>query len=160
VIAQKLPHSSRRRPLGYLERGAAAVEMALVLPLLLLVLFALIDFGRAFSAQIQLSQAAREGVRLASLNSGATPAAQQSDVNFGDSAIAARVQNAAGGLSGVSATTTYCPVPAGPSDSARVVVSVSFTWATGISAFSKLFGPGAFPTPNTLQATGVMRCAG
>jgi Flp pilus assembly protein TadG len=51
------------------ERGAAAVEMALVLPSLLFILFALVDFGRAFNTQIQLSQAAREGVRLVAMQS-------------------------------------------------------------------------------------------
>jgi Flp pilus assembly protein TadG len=43
------------------DRGAAAVEMAIVLPLLLLVVFGVIDFGRAYNARILVTSAAREG---------------------------------------------------------------------------------------------------
>ena len=38
------------------ERGAAAVEMALVLPVLLLLIGGIVDFGRAFFTQIMLDQ--------------------------------------------------------------------------------------------------------
>jgi len=146
---------------GRRERGAAAVEMALVLPVLLFLLMGLIDFGRAYSAQIQLSQAAREGVRLASLNTTGNAA----DPDYGSTAIAARATAAASGLppfaSGCSglnkACVTYCPTSA---DEANVVLTSQFTWITGISAMSRFFGPGAFPTPTTIQAKGVMRCAG
>jgi len=165
---------SRSKHGGHRDRGGAAVEMALVLPLLLFVLFGLIDFGRAYSAQIQLSAAAREGVRLAMLNPGATLTAQRADAVYGDTAIAARVNQAAGGLvsftAGCSAPTstsssaciTYCPlpIPAGTGPNATVVLTTKFTWITGISGMSKFFGAGPFPTPTTLQATGVMRCAG
>ena len=48
------------------DRGASAVEMALVLPLLLLLLGGIIDFGRLFSASSQLNQAARELMLLQS----------------------------------------------------------------------------------------------
>jgi len=34
------------------DRGAAAVEFALLLPVLLLLVFGIIDFGRALNAQI------------------------------------------------------------------------------------------------------------
>jgi len=164
VTARETPATAHRRHKGHLdgkshfERGAAAVEMALVLPVLLFVLMAMIDFGRAYNAQIQVSAAAREGVRLAALN----VTANASDPDYGTAAITARVQSAAGGLnpSTVTATTTYCPVPAGGSEDATVVVTAGFSWITGISAMSKFFGSGAFPTPTSLQATGVMRCAG
>lgn len=55
---------------GHLDRGAAAVEMALVLPILILFVFGIIDFSRVFNAEIQISQAAREGARIAALSSG------------------------------------------------------------------------------------------
>jgi Flp pilus assembly protein TadG len=45
------------------ERGAAAVEMALVLPVLLLLIGGIVDFGRAYFTQIMLTNAAREGAR-------------------------------------------------------------------------------------------------
>jgi Flp pilus assembly pilin Flp len=47
------------------EEGAAAVEFALLLPLLVLLLFGLIEFGFAFSTRIQATNAAREGARRA-----------------------------------------------------------------------------------------------
>ena len=52
------------------DRGAAAVEFALVLPLLLLLLGGIIDFGFAFNTQISLTHAAREGVRVEALGTG------------------------------------------------------------------------------------------
>jgi Flp pilus assembly protein TadG len=46
------------------ERGAAAVEFALVVPLLVLLVVAIFEFGRAYHAQIALTAAAREGARV------------------------------------------------------------------------------------------------
>lgn len=46
------------------ERGAVAVEMAILLPILLLMVLGIIEFGRALNAQITLTNAAREGVRV------------------------------------------------------------------------------------------------
>jgi len=41
--------------------------MALVMPLLISMIIGIIDFSRIYNAQIQLSQAAREGARVAAL---------------------------------------------------------------------------------------------
>ena len=169
MIVQPLSVMPRVRRRRHPERGAAAVEMALVLPVLLFLLMGMIDFGRAYNAQIQLSAAAREGVRLASLNTKSNP----TDANYGNSAIATRVNQAAGGLvsftayntscpapsSTSSACITYCPTTILPGSNATVVLTAKFTWITGISAMSKFWGgTGTFPTPTTIQATGVMRC--
>lgn len=51
------------RPWRRRERGAAMVEMAIVLPLLLLLVFGIIEFGRLYNAQVTLTHAAREGIR-------------------------------------------------------------------------------------------------
>ena len=47
------------------QDGAAAVEFALLLPLLVLLLFGIIEFGLAFNTRIQATNAAREGARMA-----------------------------------------------------------------------------------------------
>jgi len=46
------------------QRGVAAVEFALLLPVLIMVLFGIIEFGIALSRQQVLDTASREGARL------------------------------------------------------------------------------------------------
>lgn len=46
------------------SRGAAAVEFAIVLPLLLLVLFGIIEFSVAFFDKAVITNASREGARV------------------------------------------------------------------------------------------------
>jgi hypothetical protein len=69
---------NRRRFVGR-RRGQAVVEMALAAPLLSLMLFGLVDFGRAYFQYISLVNAAREGARYAAygytnLSNAAAPA--------------------------------------------------------------------------------------
>src|SRR5437773_10844519 len=115
----------RRKPYRAGERGAAAVEFALVLPLLLLILFGIIDFGRAYNAQVTLTQAAREGVRLAAL----------SQPN-----VVSRTQSAAYPLTGVGVAVTACP--AGSTADAVVQTSYTFSFVTPVGALAALFGSG------------------
>lgn len=124
------------------DRGAAAVEFALLLPLLLFLIFGIIDFGRALNAQITLTQAAREGARLAAL---------------GESNVVSRTQAAATGLSPVTVTVTSCPASAGAGVNATVNASYSFSFITPVSAIAGLFGS-SFGPGMTLTATGVMPC--
>jgi Flp pilus assembly pilin Flp len=49
------------------ESGQSAVEFALVLPLLLLVLFAVVEFSRAYNAYNDLNQMAADGARFAAV---------------------------------------------------------------------------------------------
>lgn len=49
------------------EKGQSMVEFALVLPILVLLVMGIIQFGIIFSAQIALTNAAREGARAASV---------------------------------------------------------------------------------------------
>ena len=52
--------------IGPRERGAALVELAMILPLLLVVTAGIVDFGFAFQRYEVIANAAREGARLAS----------------------------------------------------------------------------------------------
>lgn len=54
------------------ERGAAAVEFALVVPLLLAIVLGTIELGRAYNAQISLTHAARETTRYMTVHDDGT----------------------------------------------------------------------------------------
>jgi Flp pilus assembly protein TadG len=62
-------HPRRRLRHCERERGAAAVEFALVLPLLILLIFGVVEFSITYNRQQALHAAAREGARTASLPS-------------------------------------------------------------------------------------------
>lgn len=124
--------------------GAAAVEFALVLPLLLLLITGTIDFARAYNAHISLSGAAREGARVLALGTG-DPV--QTTKDAAPSLPAGEV----------TVTTTACP---NPGDPARVEASYQFSYITPISGLMELFGGSALSSPLTLTGIGVMRCGG
>jgi hypothetical protein len=93
------------RRLGRSESGAEVIEFALTLPLLLLVVLGIIEFGFVFQQYEVVTNAAREGARIASLST------------YGSTA-AARINNAtqrvtdyltAGGLSSAAATVCVGP---------------------------------------------------
>jgi Flp pilus assembly protein TadG len=50
------------------EEGVALVEFALVLPMLLLLLFGMLEFGKAFNYWLDANHLANEGVRYAVVN--------------------------------------------------------------------------------------------
>lgn len=50
------------------ERGAVAVEFAIVAPILVMLLLGIMEFSRAYNAQASLSTAAREGVRVMAIS--------------------------------------------------------------------------------------------
>jgi len=65
--------SSRNAAQTRREAGAAAVEFALVMPLLLLIVFGIFNFGILFSQQLTLNNGVREGDRRAVVYGQATP---------------------------------------------------------------------------------------
>ena len=155
MTARKLSAASSRRHEGQVDRGAAAVEMALVMPLLILMVMGIIDFGRIFNGEIQLSQAAREGARVAALGfpedqvktrTGAAlnnPAFQGGAVT-----ISVSVVNVSGGV--VSPHTGNVCIAADAGD-----VANNFGQVTVSIPYNKiLFGPG------NLSQKAVMKCSG
>ncbi|MSW63797.1 MAG: pilus assembly protein, partial [Actinobacteria bacterium] len=108
------------RPRG--ERGASAVEFALVVPLLLLFLFSIISVSRAFQVQSTLAGAAREAARdfainddLASARTKAVNAATTSAVTLSSSSVSISPASCAtaGRGADVTVTITYTFQPAG-----------------------------------------------
>lgn len=117
------------------QQGAAVVEFALVLPILLLFVFGIVEFGRAYNAQLTLTHAAREGVRVRAL--GGTTAATTT-----------ATQNAAVPYTGVSVAVGACT----PGSATQVTATRPFQW---------IFMPPGLSFSNYTQVgTGVMRCTG
>ncbi|WP_186827873.1 TadE/TadG family type IV pilus assembly protein [Knoellia locipacati] len=128
------------------------VEFAIMLPLLLLVLFGLIDMGRMFLAQAMVTNGAREGARMAVLR-------------FPDSDVQTRADASMPGLDGLTSGThtvtvpVRCPAAPTATDATNVRVSVvGFKWVA-LGAITNLFPGGAIAVP-TPTATSSMRCAG
>jgi Flp pilus assembly protein TadG len=117
------------------ERGAAAVEFALVVPVLLALLLGIIEFGRAYNVQISLTHAARETVRTMAI-----------DNTWGDAVsrgktAAPSVVLAAGDFAAAPATCT-------PGQQISVTVTHKFESLTGIADGLTITGKAA------------MRCGG
>ena len=123
------------------ERGASAVEFALIVPLLLALVVGIVEFGHAFQVQGQLSAAAREGVRAMALQN--DPAAARAAVRNATATFDPAVTDAE-----IVITPSVCP-PVGGSTTVRLTIDYDMPFLTG------LFGTGV-----DLSGTGVMRCNG
>ena len=67
----------KTRPSLASQRGVALIETAITLPLLLLVAVGIFEFGRAFEVWQVMTNAAREGARVAVLPNPATGAVEE-----------------------------------------------------------------------------------
>lgn len=130
------------------DRGAAAVEMAIVLPLLLLLVFGAIDFGRMYFTQITLTASAREGVRASALGRA--------------SSVPTIVTTAAQPITGVTgAVTVACPATVSGNVSTTVVASYTYRFITPIGPIARLISGGSALGGNVaMSGKGVMRCLG
>jgi Flp pilus assembly protein TadG len=126
------------------QRGTALIEFTLVLPMLLVMTVAAVDFGRAFFVKNVVSQAAREGVRLRAVTSSADSGLVRDRV--------LQVANAA------NVTISNLSI-AGPDPSRQVTVTVTaeFNWI--FPGVFNLFGAN-FTNPMSLTGEAVMRNEG
>ena len=69
------------------ERGTSLTEFALVLPVLLLLLLAMVDFGKAVNSWIDQTHLANEGARMAMVNN--NPGSARHYDQFGRGALSA-----------------------------------------------------------------------
>jgi Flp pilus assembly protein TadG len=134
------------------DRGAELIEFALVTPLLLLLVFGVANFGLMFQRYEVLTNAAREGARVAAL-----PLYLEADVQ-------ARVTQYLAGSGVNGATTTYltpAPVSVGGACITLRGATVTYTYSfIGLGGIIKLFPGGSGFTTKTLTATALMRYEG
>jgi Flp pilus assembly protein TadG len=119
------------------ERGAVSVEFALLAPVLVLLLLGIMEFGRAYNAQVTLSSAAREGVRVMAIAN--SPAAART---------AARNASAALNPGLADANITISPATCATGAQVTLTITYSLSTMTGIAG------------PFTMEGQGVMLCGG
>lgn len=123
------------------EHGAVAVEFAILAPILIMILLGIMEFGRAYNAQISLTNSAREGVRVmavsnnqASARTAAKNAAVSLNPGLADANIVFTATNGTAGCT--------------PNHQMTVTVTYSLSTLTGIAG------------PFAMKGRGVMLCGG
>ncbi len=126
------------------RRGVSLVEMALVLPLLLLLSFGIIEYGWMFLKAEQISNAARSGARYA-----VTPGVNSVAQVTGSGSPAVNILT----LANIPVTSSTISVPTGvtPGTGNPVTVQVSVPYSS-----LALTGLSLIPTPLTLSASVTM----
>lgn len=118
------------------DRGATLIEFAIVLPILVLLIFGIVEFSRAYNTKVTLTHAARESVRVMAVEDDA-----------------AKAQTAA--KDAVSGTLdpdqlTWSATACTPGDPVQVNLTYPFSYDI------PLFGSRSMD----MSAVGVMRCGG
>ena len=107
------------------ERGQSLAELALVLPIFLILVFAIVDFGMGFNAWITVTNSAREGARVGAVRA--------------DSAtIVTKVRDTSSALDQSKLTVAVTNAQGDPGESVVVDVAYSYDLITplaGIVAF-------------------------
>lgn len=132
------------------EKGAVAVEMAILLPLLLLILVGIIEYGRVLNVQISLTHAAREGARHAAIHF--------NDADFNDADVEDAALGAAPSLAGLGVAVAHDAGGCPDSRDVTVTTTVNLASMSGFLDSGRFGAPGLFPI--ALEGIGVMRCGG
>lgn len=131
------------------QRGAALIETAITIPLVLLVSVAIFEFGRAYQTWQVLTNAAREGARVAVLESYTD--AQVTDVvkNY---LTGGRLPNA-----GSASIQIARNVPFGASTASRITVNYPFQFMVLGPVARLVRSTSTMGAPLTMQSSALMR---
>ncbi len=101
------------------EKGQSLVEFALLIPILILILMAIVEFGFMFNTYITINNASREGARLGSLGGS-------------DTEVALRVLEASPNLASENFTIAVTPGVRNRGDMIRVNIQYDYQIITPI----------------------------
>lgn len=121
------------------ERGAVAVEFALVAPILVALIIAIVEFSNAFNVQVSVTQASREAARTMAITHDAAKAT---------AAGKAGAPSINAGLLTFDYSAASCPAVT-PTPNAAVTVTYTGTSLTGF-----------FGSSLVLKGKGSMQCGG
>jgi len=153
----KPPHSKALRAVAgeliFITKGASLVEFGLLLPLLCLLLIGVIDFGRAYYLDIEVSNAAHAGALYGTQNS--------TDITGMQNAATGDAQD----VTGMTATATYgCECSDGSSVTPLCssqptcgVNAVNYVQVTTSATYHPLFPWPGIPSSVSLQGSAKLR---
>jgi Flp pilus assembly protein TadG len=126
------------------ERGQSLVEFALIIPLFLLLMFAIVDFGMGFYSWITVTNAAREGARIGAVGA--------------DSAtIQQRVKDTAGSLNNSNLTISVSNAQGNSGETVGVTVHYNYQLITPLSSLMGLVSGGSIGPNINFASTSQMR---
>ena len=142
------------------RKGAAAVEFAFVLPMLLLLVFGIIEFGLLMYNQQVITNASREGARAGIVQQSPRLALANIDPIVQNYCASHLITFAAGGATPVTTlgATGTCTAFG---DDLQLTVTYAYKFlvvSNIISAFPAFLGSSSIPGTVTLTAKTVMRC--
>lgn len=146
----------RRRRHIRTDRGASAVEFALIAPILLLLLIGIINFGLLFGQSLAISNAARQAARYAVVQGNSCDSVKSQAVSAASplvSITAANVDVSRPGLGSCSGATTEACKSSSTTLTDNVTVTLTYTAQVPVASFV----PGLGST-KTLRGKGVFRC--
>jgi Flp pilus assembly protein TadG len=123
------------------DSGQAVVEFAVILPVLLMILFAILQFGIVFNNYIQVTAAAREGARKAAVSRSLGTAAAET-------AATTSAKSAAPGLKQTSIAVSY---PNSPTFAQGSDVTVKVTYPYSISILGIIVKSGNLSSSTTMR---------
>ena len=138
------------------EKGAALLETAITIPIILLISVGIFEFGRAYQSWQVLTNAAREGTRVAVI-AGTTDDDVRAVVNNYMTNIG-RLGGAAGATITINRNEAVAGWSAGGS---RVTISYPFTFMIDLNGVARLVTQGSQAgQPFTMQSVALMRNEG
>ena len=138
------------------SKGQSLVELSVTLPILLILVFGIIDVGLGMMSYISLSNAVREGARFASVGN---PAGEPSDCDgVTNDTVYGRVCITTGGLdlTELTPSVTY-PSGVGPGNSVIVAADYTYNFVTPRGDLLDFFSGGTFPTTISMSSSTDMR---
>ncbi len=137
-----LKRTMKRR--GDREKGQSMAEFAIVVPIFLLLLFAIVDFGMGFHAYITVTNSAREGARVGAIGANAAT-------------IETRVRDTADSLNQANLSVTVANAQGAPGESVVVDASYQYDFLTPLAGIVQFISGGAIGPTLTLSSSADMR---
>jgi Flp pilus assembly protein TadG len=138
------------------EKGQSLAEFVLVLPIFLILLFAIVDFGMGLHAWITVTNSAREGARLGAVRAPGTGGCDHDPSTLADN-IECRTRETADSLDNSKLTVTITNAQGTPGDSVVVQADYAYDLITPLDSILGLISGGSVGPTLNFSSTADMR---